>query len=72
MFEKILLSQGKGDIFNSRGISNICFAVGGQGMNDEERKRTIIKMIQEIKTVSFLKMIYTVVKTCYEKEKPRE
>lgn len=41
-------------------------------MNDEECKRTIIKMIQEIKTASFLKMIYTVVKTCYEKEKPRE
>lgn len=72
MFEKILNSQRKGDIFVLREFRTCVFAVGGQGMNDEDYKRTITKMIQEIKSASFLKIIYTVVKTCHEKEKPLE
>lgn len=41
-------------------------------MNNEEYKQSIIKMVQEIESNSFLKMIYTAVKTCYEKGKSQE
>lgn len=41
-------------------------------MDGGEYKTAIIKMVKEIKQISFLKMIYTVVKTCNEKEKSSE
>lgn len=37
-------------------------------MTSEEYVKEIIKMLKKIKTKSLLKMIYTVTKTCLEKE----
>lgn len=60
MFEKILLSQGKGDIFNSRGISNVCFVVGGYDM--DEIKKLLIDLIKKSKDIKAISFLYEIAK----------
>lgn len=70
--KNLLKSRRKGDIFDLREFRTNVLKAGGKGMNNEEYKQSIIKMVQEIESNSFLKMIYTAVKTCYEKGKSQE
>ena len=37
-------------------------------MTNEEYKKEIMKMLEEIQSNDYLKMIYTVTKTCHEKD----
>lgn len=37
-------------------------------MTESEYRKIIIEMIKKIKKLAFLKLIYTVVRTCFEKE----